>query len=49
MHLEAVIDRDRRCAGRLLHSELRDAHGSCNRRCLEMHLEDVIKRVWRWI
>ena len=60
MHLEAMIERVWRCTGRPRSSELREAHGGCNRTSLEMHLEAEIKlnsemhleamieRVWRY-
>jgi len=48
MHLEAVIEQDRICTWRLRSSELRDGFGGRDAASLEMHLEAVIERVWRY-
>jgi len=48
MHLEAMIEQVRICTWRLRWSELRDALGGRDPASLEMHLEAVIERVWRY-
>jgi len=48
IHLEAVVDRIWRCAGRPRWSELRDALGGHDWSSLEIHWEAVIERVWTW-
>jgi len=47
MHLEAVIERVRRCTWRPWSSEFGEALAGHDRVNSEMHLEAVIERVWR--
>jgi len=47
IHLEAVIERVRRCTWKPRSSEFGDALGGLDRASLEMHLEAVMKRVCR--
>jgi len=47
MHLEAAIERVRRCTWRPRSCEFQDAIGIRDRASLGIHLEAMIERVWR--
>ena len=47
--LQAVLDSNSRCDWKWRSSELRDIHRGRDQVTLEMHLEVVIERIWRYI